>query len=303
MLRTRSRITSMSHRRPKVLSTTAALFFLLSGCSDGSDYSGSDADRGSTAAQTNGAAALAVSHVHGLSPTQAGDGVLIATHQGLITYADGRLRRVGQLRSDMMGFAAGSGQRLYASGHPGESEDGPAALGLISSADAGQTWQSVSLTGQVDFHALDAWSDGVVGYDGASSSLLLSEDEGASWSRLPLVDPVADLAVSEDGRLVATTQAGLQVSDDGGRSFRVVDGAPTLYLVDFAEDGSLVGLDIDGRAHVSDDDLSSWEARGVVTQEMTAMTTTPSGDVWVSTTTGLVRSRDDGATFSTAVAW
>lgn len=243
-----------------------------------------------------------VSHVHGLGVVPGEDRVLIATHAGLVSFEDGELARAGDLGTDLMGFTVGEGGRLYASGHPGEGEDGPFALGLISSTDEGGSWEALSLSGEADFHALDAAGSQVVGYDGASGALLRSDDEGASWSSLPLDAPVADLAVFEDGRVVATTEAGLQVSADGGETFDLVQGAPGLLLVDATDDGGLVGVDPDGGVHTSED-LETWQSVDSVGSVPRALTTGPAGEVWVATDEALWRSTDAGATFSEAVGW
>ena len=244
-----------------------------------------------------------VAHVHGLSTAPDGDGLLVATHAGLLAYADGKLERAGSLSSDLMGFASGASDRLYASGHPGPAEDGEFALGLITSADGGETWDPVSLAGEADFHALDAWDQGVIGYDGLSGLLLRSLDAGATWTTLPISAAVADLAVDDDaGRIVATTEAGVQVSRDGGTTFALVPNAPPLVLVDFAADGGLVGIDGSGRVHTSTD-LLTFEARGSVSDSLTAMTTGPGGQVWVATPEALLRSTDGGTTFASALAW
>lgn len=275
-------------RRRRLLASTGILVLVLTACGQDDDSSSGTVD---------------VAHVHGLSVSSDGAGLLVATHAGLLSYADGELERVGDLSSDLMGFTSGASGRLYASGHPGPSEDGDFALGLITSSDGGATWEAVSLSGEADFHALDAWEAGVVGYDGLSGALLRSLDDGATWARLPISAPVADLAVDEAAeRIVATTEVGLQVSTDEGATFEFMPNAPSLVLIDFADDGRLVGLDGDGRVHTSTD-LRIFEAGGSVGDSSTAMTTGPSDQVWVATSEALLHSTDGGATFSPALAW
>ncbi|WP_300403931.1 F510_1955 family glycosylhydrolase [Nocardioides sp.] len=274
--------------RPRLLAVGGALAMLLSACAQDRDDSWPTP--------------VDVAHVHGLSTAPDGTGLLIATHAGLLAYTDGGLARVGSLSSDLMGFSAGGADRLYASGHPGPSEDGHFALGLITSGDGGDTWEPVSLSGEADFHALDAWEGGVIGYDGLSGALLRSLDDGATWYPMPIDAPVVDLAVDDSGRLVAATAAGLQVSDDAEGTFALVPESPALVLVDFAPDGRLVGLDESGQAYTSVD-LRTFEARGSVGESFTAMTTGPAGEVWVATPERLLRSVDEGATFTEALAW
>ena len=277
-------------RRRLAFATTALIVGgLLAGCG------GSE---GSAAAGT-----VDVSHIHGLAMDPADpDRVLIATHAGLVAYRDGALSKVGDLSTDLMGFSIGPDGQFFASGHPGNGEDGPNALGLIESGDGGQTWDSVSLSGEADFHALVAWSGGVAGFDGAVGALRISVDGGATWN-----EGAADVApfalAADDSAMVATTEGGLQVSRDGGYSFDAASGAPLLQLVDFAADGRLVGLDPSGGVYGSVD-LADWQRLGSVdTGQVQAMTAGLDDDVWVATTEGLQRSTDAGATFSTALAW
>lgn len=244
-----------------------------------------------------------VSHVHGLGvdPTDPSR-VLIATHTGLVAYSDGSLTKVGELSTDLMGFSIGSAGQFLASGHPGDGEDGPSTLGLIVSADGGETWDPVALSGEADFHALDAWPGGVVGFDGAIGALRVSTDDGQSWSEGATDVAAFDLAANET-TIVATTEDGPRVSTDGGRSFAATPSAPLLQLIDFTDDGQLVGVDPTGKLYASDD-LAGWESLGAVTGgQIQALTTGPNADVWVATTTGLHRSTDGGANFTTVQAW
>lgn len=244
-----------------------------------------------------------VSHVHGLGVDPSDPSrVLIATHAGLVAYRDGSLSKVGDLSTDLMGFSIDAEGQFIASGHPGYDEDGPAALGVIVSTDGGEAWDPVALSGEADFHALDAWSGGVVGFDGAIGALRISNDGGTSWSQGATDVAAFDLAADETA-IVATTEDGPRVSTDGGLSFAAASSAPLLQLVDFAADGRLVGIDPAGEIHASDD-LAVWERLGTVSSgQVQALTTGPEGDVWVATTEGLQRSTDGGASFSTALAW
>lgn len=254
---------------------------LLSACSssgapdesDGGGAASSGADGpsapvGSDATETgrsgSGASSGDVSwgHVHGLGAD--GDGaVLVATHHGLHRLGEDGPELISEVQ-DFMGFTAVEEGRYLASGHPGAAQDGPANLGLISSTDDGASWSEVSLGGEADFHALDAAGDRIYGVDSVSGgTLMVSDDGGESWEQRE-APAMADLAVDpqDPQRLVATTQDGLMLSEDAGRSFTPIDGAPLLQLVDWAADGTLVGLAPDGSVHRPEDgELRSWEQR------------------------------------------
>ncbi|MGA8846946.1 MAG: hypothetical protein WB471_10065 [Nocardioides sp.] len=249
---------------------------------------------------TSGSASIDLSHIHGLAIDPADDSrVLIATHTGLVAYRDDALSKVGDASTDLMGFSTGPDGQLLASGHPGPDEDGPAVLGVIVSTDGGRAWNPLALSGEADFHALDAWPGGMVGFDG---SIRISTDGGTSWSQGATDVAAFDLAATGSA-IVATTEEGPRVSTDGGLSFAAASPAPLLQLVDFTPEGRLIGVAPSGEVHASDD-LAGWERVGSIFDgQLQALTTGGNGSVWVATTAGLQHSTDGGASFVTAVSW
>jgi hypothetical protein len=208
--------------------------------------------------------AESVAHVHGLGidPT---DGALhVATHNGLYRMPDdGPVERVSADRHDFMGFTVAGPDRFLASGHPGigtaafQELDRP-LFGLIESTDGGRTWEPVSLSGEVDFHALQAAHGNVYGFDSTSGQLLVSTDGGSTWDPRSSI-PIGDLAVdpADGDHIVVSTAEGLAESTDGGRSWELVDGPSLVFLGWHAERG-LWGLDGGGTVHHLDGDR--WEA-------------------------------------------
>lgn len=264
---------------------------LLTACSDSGSSTAADVD---------------VEHVHALDVDPDNpDGLLVATHHGLVRYSpDAGLSAVGELRSDFMGFTVGPDDVLYASGHPGSDEDGPFALGLISSADGGESWDQVSLSGEADFHALDAHAQGIYGYDGAGEGLLVSAD-GRTWQNVPSETGFIDLAADPSSeRLFGTTGDGRLVeSEDGGRTFEPVAYAPSLVLIDVNTDGDLVGVGTDGTLHTWSSS-EGWQQRdGAADEGLQAITAGADGVVWMVDGRGLVRSEDGGDTFEEMPGW
>ncbi|MDO3397097.1 F510_1955 family glycosylhydrolase [Nocardioides cremeus] len=279
-------------RRRSLVTAALLLTAPLVGCSGGEQ-------------STQGEAAFSPDHVHGLAEEPGTGRLLLATHDGLFALrADGDApSAVGELNTDLMGFTVTAGGDYYASGHPGPGEEGPAALGLITSGDAGQTWQGVSLAGEADFHALDAAGSALYGVDGAVR-LLRSVDAGLTWSERTLPEPVADVAADPGSdALVATSEAGLLLSTDAGESFSPLTDAPLLMLVDWAEDGGLVGISPTGQVHTAEDADDEWSEQATVDGAVQAMTVTTSGAVYVSTQDELLRSDDGGSTFSTVTSY
>ena len=134
----------------------------------------------------------------------------------------------------------------------------------MESTDRGQTWHSLSLLGEVDFHAIEAKHGQVYGYDATSETFLVSPD-GRTWQRRAQV-PLADYTVAPTRAdlVLATGKAGLLRSTDEGRSFLPLPGPPRLDVLDWT-DGGLFGLAADGSVWVSGDSGDSWLGSGAVT--------------------------------------
>jgi photosystem II stability/assembly factor-like uncharacterized protein len=237
-------------------------------------------------------------HVHGLGVDPADGSLYAGTHYGLIRVGeDGEASRVADRVQDFMGFTVVGPEHYLASGHPGADQDGPANLGLIESTDGGQTWTTVSLEGEADFHALEARHGLVYGYNAGS---LMVSDDGVTWETRGTL-PLADFAVSpaDPDIMVATTEQGLAISTDGGRSFAPMEGAPLLQLVSWTDDSTLVGVASDGTTYVSDDDGQSWRQRASLQGPPEALTAV-GRQVFVALTGGrVVRSTDGGASYTT----
>ena len=240
-----------------------------------------------------------MAHVHALG-VDPQDGTLYAgTHYGLFRVPEqGAATLVADRVQDFMGFTVIGPSHYLASGHPGEGQDGPSSLGLIESTDGGQTWASVSLSGEADFHALEARHGQVYGLNSMTGELMVSEDM-KSWETRSQT-AMADFAVSPDDPdvLLATTEQGLTRSEDGGRSFEPVSGAPVMLLVSWAEDGTIIGAEPDGTVHASTDGGQTWEQRGDLGAAPQALTATSAGEVFAAVDGAILVSNDDGETFS-----
>ena len=276
----------MSSRRVGVSAAGTAVALILSACA---------ASTGSRQAAPVVVADPGLEHVHGLGVDPA-DGVLYAaTHFGLWRIPErGTATRVADRFQDTMGFTVVGPGTFLGSGHPDFQMDPdlPTRLGLIRSADAGESWESVSLSGAADFHVLRALRGRIVGWDAGSGHVMVSEDEGRSWqtrSTLDLRDLVVSPATPET--LLAATEAGVMRSDDGGRNWAPVPGAPPLTVLAWATADSLYGVSPDGVLRHSVDRGASWVVRGDVESLYVAV----SGE-------GILASTDGGATFTVRYA-
>jgi photosystem II stability/assembly factor-like uncharacterized protein len=170
-------------------------------------------------------------HVHALGVDPADGALFIATHTGLYRVAeeDEQARRVSDRHQDTMGFTIVGPNRFLGSGHPDLRDDLPPHLGLIESTDAGQSWESVSLLGEADFHVLRMAGQRIYGYDSSNDRLLVSGDAGRTWDELQQPGPVVDLAVSpvNTRRIVLASaggqEEGLFESRNGGRTWKQIN--------------------------------------------------------------------------------
>lgn len=196
-----------------------------------------------------------ITHVHGLMVDESGS-LRAGTHEGVrVVTTDGKVDAVGP-QDDLMGMT-GEPQtmRMVSSGHPGRGSALPNPIGLIRSEDGGKTWETLSLAGEIDFHALATTGDFVVGFDGVTG-LITSVDGGKTWDQAAALGP-ASLAVVGD-EVWATTEEGLQHSTDRAKTFTKLDDAPLLWQVTAGADGALWGVDPDGLAWRSKDGIT-WE--------------------------------------------
>jgi mono/diheme cytochrome c family protein len=201
-----------------------------------------------------------IEHIHGLAVDPERSGRLyLATHSGLfLASPDGTATRVGDSRDDLMSFAADpkDPNTFYASGHP----PGGGNLGFLVSRDRGQSWERLSAgaSGPVDFHAMDV-------------------------SRA-------------DPKVIYGIYKGLQVSRDGGRSWRIAGGLPkdTFDLAASAQNAERLYVAARGGVFVSKDGGASW-ARATTQPRPATLVHAAEGGPAYAFVYGLGLLADDGA--------
>ncbi|MGH9116994.1 MAG: F510_1955 family glycosylhydrolase [Acidimicrobiales bacterium] len=252
---------------------------------------------------TDGAVAPGVEHVHGLGVNPADGTLYVATHFGTFRLTDDDAERVGASFQDTMGFTVVGNNHFLGSGHPdiaGLQAGQPRRLGLIESTDGGDTWRSLSLSGEVDFHALAAIHDRVYGWDSTSGRFLVSSDR-ETWDERSTLD-LHGFAVdpTDPNQIVAATPTGVQVSVDGGRSWRPVDGPP-LIAVSWDAGSGLWAADADGVVAMSADGGQTWEPQGRLPgppQALLAHGTILYAAAVSGDRTGIYQSTDEGETWT-----
>lgn len=190
-----------------------------------------------------------VSHVHGLGVNPADGALFVATHYGMFRIdGSGSAARVGESYQDTMGFTVVGPNEFLGSGHPdvaGINAGLPGLLGLVRSGDAGESWDTVSLTGEVDFHTLVNREGIVYGWDSTGGRFMVSTDR-ITWDTRSTIDLVSFVVDPADGaHVVAATPAGIVESADGGRSWSAAS-APVLATLSWESDAGLWGVDPSG---------------------------------------------------------
>lgn len=262
-------------------------------------------------------------HVHGLGVDPATGDTFVATHRGVWRLDSAYLgdkseatkpEQIAGLSQDTMGFTIAGPDLMFASGHPDPAnnpDQSPPNLGLIESRDSAASWKTVSLGGETDFHDLvtaplngDGSQLRIYGYDAGRQTVRVSDDSGATWEDGASI-ALRKLAVnkSHPDTVYATTQSGLQVSQDGGGSFSIVSGSPTLFLIDARNEtpGSFIGVDINNAIWSTDDGALTWQRHGTLTSPPEAMAyASAAGKQWILATDsrGIVASADLGETWT-----
>ncbi len=240
-------------------------------------------------------------HVHGLGAAPDG-GLYVATHTGLFRVSDGGLERIGATIQDLMGFTVGQAGTLLASGHPdpeqAQAQGLPPHLGLIRSTDGGETWETVSLAGEADFHALRAHGERLYGFDASGARLHASTDGGETWEERELPGLLADLAAdpADPKRLLAAGERGIVRSTDEGRSWEALE--ERIGLLAWPEGGPVYLVDAEGAIHTSSDG-TAWRRVGETGEPPAALVATGPRELYFAGHDGdILRSADGGATWA-----
>lgn len=240
-----------------------------------------------------------VGYVHDLGVDPKDGTLYAATRTGVFRIPTaGEATRVANRHQETMGFTVAGPGVFLGSGHPDTREDLPDQLGLVQSKDSGQTWQTLSLSGRASFRALEYKHNTVYGYEAGTARVMVSKDK-QSWDHRAVV-PMADFSVSPVNAdiLVATTEQGLARSTDGGRTFTVLEGAPSMLRVSWAAADALFGVTEDGTLQRSIDGGETWERAGRVDGEPQALHAVDARTLYVATESGIYASTDGGKTFA-----
>ena len=238
-------------------------------------------------------------HVHGLGVNPRDQALFIAAHTGLFRAAAGetRARRVANRYQDTMGFTVTGPDQFLGSGHSDGREGLPPFLGLIRSTDAGRSWQPVSLLGERDFHVLEAAGPRIYGYgsdfETREAGLLVSNDGGRSWAERAVPEPLMSLAIDprDPDRVVVASEGGTWSSTDAGGGWRPL--GVDAGLLAWTGSGDLFLVRIDGAVFVSGDAGRTSEERGSI-GGLPAALEADGRDLYVALQDGRIKQSADG---------
>lgn len=177
------------------------------------------------------AQSVTLPHIHGLAYSADGKRLIVAVHDGMAVYNDGRWSKDPGPQHDYTGFTA-TQRRFYSSGHPAPGSGLTNSLGLIVSGDGGRTWGNRGLEGESDFHVLGASyeTNAIYVYNPAKNSrmdrpgIYYTLNDGFTWVRAPaqgLTGAVHAIAVhpSRPQTVAVATKEGFFLSTNSGHRF------------------------------------------------------------------------------------
>lgn len=209
----------------------------------------------------------------------------IASHDGLYSTQDvgGSWNKVGTFDADLMGFHLKSDGTMLTSGHPGPKTDLPNPIGILTSKDKGFNWKQVEFTGKIDFHLLTSsvenpeviYGINQMGTGQYGAGIFKSIDNGEKWEKIEpkgLPDDIHQvysliIMPDDDQKLLAGTENGVMISEDGGQTFNLFDNSRLITAMAIMPNGTdLISYSItnDGAGvMISKDNGQSWTKIGL----------------------------------------
>jgi len=188
--------------------------------------------------------------VHGLTFSPDGKQLIVAAHDGLAAYENGKWSKAQAPQHDYMGFSA-TAKQLYSSGHPAPGSGLVNPLGVVRSKDGGKTWQTLGLERESDFHLMaTSWNASAIyvwnhrpNSRMRQAGLHSTVNDGFVWKPARAEglkgDPMALAVHPGNATIVAVaTSGGVFVSRDSGERFDPVASGAQGVSVFFDQDGA-----------------------------------------------------------------
>lgn len=192
-----------------------------------------------------------VKNIRGIGYPGNDNALYIAANDGLKMYKDLRWYITTTNKHDYIGFQALE-TGFLASGHPQKGTDFKDPLGIVQSADKGETLQKLTLYGKTNFHFTGASFSGHSIYvineqpnESLSQGVNYSTDNGATWKKSAFKDFNADslgmIAVHpKNGATMAmSTRSGIYYSTDNGNTMKLITAPFMVTALTFSGDSIL----------------------------------------------------------------
>lgn len=252
--------------------------FALAGCSESTNDN--TLSYGTKAPMKVGAESLgtpvdraSIDHLHGVATLPGSSTLAVATHDGIFLWDDGQWYESNAVKHDYMGFTS-SKDASYTSGHPAPGSGIQNPLGLMKSTDNGNSWESLSLLGEADFHLMAASFNGSTIYAwnmGRNSQMsdrgLYYTRNGSEWKESKMNGVDADPLVLmvhpfKDGTVLIGTIRDTYISSDFGNNFELLFEDAFITVGDFVKDADVLiagTMDLQGQAGMMRYDFATGE--------------------------------------------
>ncbi|CAM4421751.1 F510_1955 family glycosylhydrolase [Paenibacillus tarimensis] len=194
---------------------------------------------------------VSIHHAHGMSYTPDGNKIFFAVHDGLRVYEDGQWILPAGEKHDYMGFSMVN-DGFYSSGHPAPGSNKKNPLGIVKSTDEGESFETLALYGEIDFHGMSVGYESHVIYvfnpspneKMSETGLHYSTDEAKTWTKSEgngLAGKPSVLAVHPTNPAVMAvgTDQGIFVTKDYGDQFETLEPSLEASAVFFNARGEL----------------------------------------------------------------
>jgi hypothetical protein len=222
--------------------------------------------------------------------------ILVGTDTGLYrATAQGGLQRIGPAVRAVTGLAFAPDGTLLASGHPAPGSFGQQDAGLERSDDGGRTFRPLSLQGEADLHLLRSAGRRLYGLNATTGTLMAGSHSGRRWEVRSTPPGLTDLAVdpAASSNLVGSSDSVLWRSSDGADTWERTTG-PAGALI-WTRSGRVIVASLDARLHESPDGGHSWTIVGRLPALLVALAERRGTLLGLLANAGVVATRDGGS--------
>ena len=187
-------------------------------------------------------------HIHGLGFSPEGNQLIVAAHDGIRVFENGKWTVPDVPPNDYMGYTA-TDNGFYSSGHPHPGSGLVNPLGLVKGSAGGRNLEQLAFEGESDFHLMGVgyFNHAIYVLNPTPNSKLVpglhySLDDGKTWNESPMQGITAEpiqIAVhpTKADTVVIASEMGLFFSSDYGNTFEKVGDLAPVTAAAFSPQG------------------------------------------------------------------